>query len=292
MKKKKIMSKYFYKINLFFGIKIGLISIVSLSYFVLTIALFTRMKIHYKKFDSTMEEINNAYFDSFKIFLTFIEQMNKYMEDNNKTNLMIPKDSEIDRPKFGNSLMYLTKNTRYSKEALNKFNTLYSNNACQILASNNIFENIICVNIFSSILTKGMEQAIIQMGIILTSVIDELNSLKEYKTLKETLMPNNSFSDYEMFVGRFMIFSYLTTQEIFEVFRNNENVYMCSISNILIVLFFGIIIILIIFMLYLIYSYKNVINSFFNFIGILPAKFIYDDDYLYKTILKLEKEFY
>jgi hypothetical protein len=286
------MSKYFYKINLFYGLKIGLISIISLSYYILTIALFMRMKTHYKKFDSTMEEINNAYFDSFKIFLTFIEQINKYMDDNNKTNLMIPKDSEIDRPKFGNSLMYLTKSTRYSKEALNKLNTLYSNNACELLASNNLFETIMCVNILSSILTKGIEQAIIQMGIIITSVIDELNSLKESKTLKEILLPSNSFSDYETFVGRFMLFSYLETQEIFEVFRNNENVYMCSISNILLVIFFGITIILILFMLYLIYSYKNVINSFFNFIGILPAKFIYDDDYLYKTILKLEKEFY
>ena len=47
-----------------------------------------------------------------------------------------------------------------------------------------------------------------------------------------------------------------------------------------------------IFMIYYIYSYKNVINSFFNFIGIMPAKFITDDDYLYKTILKLEQNFY
>jgi hypothetical protein len=292
MKKKKVMSKYFYKINLFFGLKIGLISILSLSYFVLTIVLFMRMKINYKKFDSTMEEINSAYFDSFKIFLTFIEQINKYLDDNNKTNLMIPKDSEIERPKFGNSLMYLTRSTKYSKEALNKLNTLYSNNACQILSSHDIKEKIICEHILSSILTKGMEQAIIQMGILITSVIDELNSLKEYKTLKEILTPYNSFSDYETFVGRFMLFSYMTTQEIFEVFINNENVYMCSVPNILLVIFFGITIILILFMLYLIYSYKNVINSFFNFIGILPAKFIYDDDYLYKTILKLEKEFY
>jgi hypothetical protein len=292
MKKKKVMSKYFYKINLFFGLKIGLISILSLSYFVLTIVLFMRMKINYKKFDSTMEEINSAYFDSFKIFLTFVEQINKYLDDNNKTNLMIPKDSEIERPKFGNSLMYLTRSTKYSKEALNKLNTLYSNNACQILSSNDTKEKIICEHILSSILTKGMEQAIIQMGILITSVIDELNSLKEYKTLKEILTPYNSFSDYETFVGRFMLFSYMTTQEIFEVFINNENVYMCSVPNILLVIFFGITIILILFMLYLIYSYKNVINSFFNFIGILPAKFIYDDDYLYKTILKLEKEFY
>ena len=188
MKKKKIMSKYFYKINLFFGLKIGLISVLFITYFILTIVIFSKMKNHYIKFDSTMEQIDNAYFDSFKILLTFVEQLNKYMNDNNKTNLMIPKDSEINRPKFGNSLMYLTKNSRYSKEALNQLNILYSNNACQMLiSSNNTFEKIICEHIFSSILTKGMEQAIIQMGIIITSVIDELNSLKEYKTLKEWL---------------------------------------------------------------------------------------------------------
>ena len=292
IKKKRVMSTYFYKINLFFGLKIGIISVISLTYFILTIVLFNRLKTNYKKFDSTVEEINNAYFDSFKIFLIFMEQINKYMDDNNKTNLIIPKDSEIDRPKFGNSLMYLTRNTKYSKEALNKLNTLYSNNACVILSSYSPNDNFICENILSSILTKGMEQAIIQMGIIITSVIDELNSLKEYKTLKEIAQPSTSFSDYVIYVGKFMLFSYLATQEIFEDFRNNENVYMCSVANILLVLFFGIKIILILFMLYLIYSYKNVIYSFFNFIGILPAKFIYDDDYLYKTIIKLEKDFY
>jgi len=45
-------------------------------------------------------------------------------------------------------------------------------------------------------------------------------------------------------------------------------------------------------MIYFIYEYKITINSFFNFIGILPTKFIFDDDNLYQSILKLEKDFY
>lgn len=45
-------------------------------------------------------------------------------------------------------------------------------------------------------------------------------------------------------------------------------------------------------MIYLILSYKNVINSFFNFIGIIPTKFIIDDGSLYRAIINLEQKFY
>ena len=291
LKKKKIMSKYFYKFNLFFGIRLGFILFLSIVYFIITKIVTITMKNNYKEFDSVLEQINKVYFDSFNIYLTFKEQLQIYEVSNNLEELKIPKDSEVERPKLGNALMYITRNNKYSEESLKIVKNLYNNNACLVLPETEL-DKVICEYILSSILTKGMEQAIIQMSIIITSVIDELNSLKEEKTLYDLFMKNSSYSNYEIFVGQFMLYSFLKTQKIFEIFRNDEKLYIFTINRIILIIY-GIIYFIFIFaVLYFIYAFKNIINSFFNFIGILPAKFIYDDDYLYKTILKLEQDFY
>ena len=89
-----------------------------------------------------------------------------------------------------------------------------------------------------------------------------------------------------------MLFSFFKTHEIFEILRNHEKSYIYKINKIFLFIYGIIYGLLIIFVYCFISSYKNVINSFFNFIGILPSKFISDDEFFYNTILKLEKEFY
>ena len=291
IKKKKIMSQYFLKLNLFFGFEIGIILLLSILYFVVTLVITTKMEKNYKEFDSIQEEINEVYFESFKIFLTFKSQIEMYLNNNDKSALNIPEDKNIQRPKIGNALMKITNNNKYSAESLKMLDDIYNNNACPIL-SNSIVHNIICENLFSSILTKGMEQAIVQMSIIITSCVDELHSLKEKTTILDLYNTTNNYFSYEIFVGEFMLESFLKTQTIFEIFRNDEKTYIYKINRIILFIFCCVYLIFIIAMICIIYSYKNVINSFFNFIGIIPAKFIADDDYLYKTILKLEQDFY
>ena len=291
LKKKKIMSHYFYILNLFFALKIAIILLITALYFIITIVLTIRMKNNYKEFDSVLEQINEVYFDSFKIFLMFKKELEEFYNSENKENVQLMKDSDIERPKLGNSLISISKNSKYSSQSLAELTDLYNNNACLLLSNNNATKEV-CENLFSSILTKGMEQAIVQMSIIITSCVDEINSLKENKTLEQIYKRDGNYFSYEIFVGEFMLESFLKTQNIFEVFRNDEKSYIFKIIRIFIFIFCVIFFICIISWIYFIYSYKNVINSFFNFIGILPGKFIADDEYLYKTILKLEKEFY
>ena len=183
IKKKKIMSTYFYKLNVFFGIKIGLIFIITMTYFIVSLMVTSNLKKNYKKFDSIIGEINSVYYDSFQILLKFNEQVEMYTHHLNKSLINIPKDSEIERIKFGNSLLFFSKNNKYSKDSLNELNNLYNSDACQIL-SQNLLDYYLCISIFSSILTKGMEQAVIQMNIIITSVIDELNSFFKFFLFK------------------------------------------------------------------------------------------------------------
>jgi hypothetical protein len=290
LRKKKLMSTYFYKYNIFFALKIGLILIISTLYFTLSIVLTNNMKNNYKEYDSIVEEINNVYIDSFKIFLSFKEQIEIYFNSNNVSDLNVPKDADVVRPKLGNNLMQITRRNRYSEEGLALLNNLYNSDSCKIIANNETLHD--CQKIFSSILTKGMEQAIIQMSVIITTCIDELNSLKKSQNISYIFSEDNDYGNYEIFVGQFMLESFLETQKIFSIFRNDEKVYMFKINRIFLTVYIVVFFISLICMLYFIYSYKNVINSFLNFIGILPAKYLTDDDYLYKTILKLEQDFY
>ena len=284
------MSKFFHKLNVFFTLKIGFIFIISVLYFALTMIITSYMKENYKKFDSIVEQVNKVYFNSFEIFLILKEQIENFFNSNKKSDLNIPDDSEIERPKLGNTLMYLFNNKKYSEESLTLIRTLYNENSCDVLCQDN-YEKEFCLNLFSSILTKGMEQAIVQMSIIITNCIDELNSLKYNNTLLNIYTESNFFY-YEIFMGHFMLFSFIKTQEIFESFRKDEKRYISYINKNLLIIFIIIYFFLTMLMIYLILSYKNVINSFFNFIGIIPTKFIIDDGSLYRAIINLEQKFY
>ena len=114
LKKKKIMSQYFFKLNLVFGIVIGIILFLSLLYYILSLVINIKMKNNYNEFDSILTQINSVYLDSFQIFLTFKEQIELYYNTENRNILKILSDSEIERPKIGNSLMQITHSSKYS----------------------------------------------------------------------------------------------------------------------------------------------------------------------------------
>ena len=291
IKKKNIMSNYFHKSSVIYGLKIGFILVFSTLYFCLTIIINSSLKKRFKKLDSVSDKINSVYFDSFKIFVKFKEQFEILLNTGDKTKLNIPSDSEILRPKFENSLIYITKQKIYSKESLEIFDNLYNNNACMEIVDSDS-DKFYCESLFNAILTKGLEQSITQMSIIIANAINELNTLKENRTMNELFYGNNDYAKYEVFIGIFMLKAFLKSQEIFIVFRNDEKIYIFNFLRKILIIYCVIYVFLLLSMIYFIFEYKNTINSFFNFIAILPTKFIVDDDNLYKLILKLEKNFY
>ena len=117
LNKKKMMSRYFFKLNIFFGFKMAIIILFSTIYFISTILIIIHMKNNYKKFDLVLEEINNVYFDSYKIFLDFKSQIEIYFNTNDTNKIKDIIDSQIVRPKFGNNLMYIIRNNKYSKDS-------------------------------------------------------------------------------------------------------------------------------------------------------------------------------
>ena len=292
MKKKKIMSEYFIKYNIYFGIKIGIIFLVSNVYFLATMINAENMRKGYKQFDTTLEQVNQVFFESFGIFLLLKEQIVSFYDTKDRNKLNIPKDSDIVRPKFGNALMNIIGNSKYEGESLDFINKLFNENACEILTQDSK-DYIYCENLFSSILTKGIEQATVQMSIILSNCIDELFPLKKYNNnISDIYMKNATYYNYEIFMGYYMYNSFILTQTIFKDFRNKEKASVNKSILINLFIYSIFFVFLIIFSIYIIYDYKNVENSFLNFIGILPDKFISDDEDFYKSIFKLGQYFY
>ena len=202
--------------------------------------------------------------------------------------MTVPKDSEIIKPKFGNVLMELINDDKYSNQSLQTFTTLYKGDSCTIII-NNAQEKDLCKMIFSSILTRGIEQSIVQMGIVITSFLDELVSVKSIQQLKNLFANSTNFQSYEAFMSKFLLNAFWKTQDIFEVFREDKKDDILKINNILLVLFIIIDMVIFSFLVYFIYSYVAVLNSFLNFIGILPSKFISDDEALYQNIIQLQE---
>ena len=291
IKNKRVISDYLCKINLIKILKFGLIFFLSTTYYITSIIVTIKMKQNYLEFDSTIEQINSLYYDYFKIFLIFKNQLEKYDRIKNKTEIVIPEDYQIERPKIGNSLMYIIRSSKYSEEYKVMFEQLYNDNACKILTENDA-EYQICKNILSSILTKGLEQSIVHLSNIITSIIDDLNALKQNKTLDDIYRDDTVYSDYEVFMEYYMLIAFLKTQNIFDTFKNDEKLYMYNISKIILKIFFIIYFILFILLLVYIYSYKDFTGCFLSFIGIIPPKYLADDDEFYQQVIGLDPFYY
>ena len=293
IKKKKVMSFYFYKENILFAIKTSIILICFVSFFIVSFLVYKAYLKKYLEFDTTINEVENLYFESYRIFLIFKTQLEKYQVTNNYTT-SLPKAKEMQMPNFGNILNYLSQNSIYSQENKNVLNQLYNGDLCLLLFQNkdsDDYKN--CKEFLSSILLKGMEQAIIQMGVMINSVIDELTLIDEELDFNNTIRGNSTnFKKYEIFIEYYLLLSYLKNEEIFNNFRIDETKHFSNLTMKIIIIYLVVYFFLLILLCYFIFMYKYIYNSLFNFISILSIKFISDDEYLYKKIIDLEKKLY
>ena len=293
IKKKKVMSFYFYKENILFAIKTSLILICFVSFFVVSFLLYKAYLNNYLKFDSATNDVENLYYESFRIFLLFKAQLERYQVTKNYKS-SIPSGKDIQMPNFGNILNDLSQNSIYSQENKNILNQLYNGDLCLLLFVDKETDDYkYCKEFLSSILLKGMEQAIIQMGVMINSVIDELTLINEEKDFNITVKGNSTnFKKYEAFVEYYLLLSYLKNEEIFNNFRIDETRHYSNLTMKIIIIYFVVYFFLFFLLCYIIFVYKYIYNSLFNFIAILSIKFITDDEYLYKKIIELEKKLY
>jgi hypothetical protein len=295
IKKKKIMSFYFFKENLFFAIKTSMILICFVSFFIVSFLIYKQYLKSFLKFDSLSNSVENLYYESIRIFLIFKSELLKFDEYKDENyNMSIPQGKDIQMPDFGNTLNDLSQDGIFSNENKEIFSQLYNGDLCLLLFVNTeSLDYINCKEFLSSILLKGMEQAIIQLGVMVNSVIDELTLINDQKDFYNIVKGNyTSFKKYETFIEYYLLLSYLKNEEIFNNFSIDEANYFKNLTMKLIIIYFIVYVVLFIMLCYFIFMYKYIYNSLFNFIAILSIKFISDDEYLNKKIIELEKKLY
>jgi hypothetical protein len=244
------------------------------------------------KFDDSITEIEELYYTSFKIFLSFKYELEKFQADPNY-KISILSGKEIQLQNFGNTLNDLTQNRIYSEQNKEELTQLYNGDLCSILFREGSHDLDNCKIFLSSILLKGMEQAIIQISVIINNVIDELSLITNLDDFNNTVYGNDTnFKKYELFTQYYLLLSYLKNDEIVDKLRNDETKNASKLTTNIIIIFFVIFILLFILLCYFIFMYKYTYNSLFNFIAILSVKFISDDEKFYEKIIELDKKLY
>jgi len=300
-KKLNLMTSFFSRINIFFIVKIILVILLSLSYYLLV----TLMKIKHKKdylfFDNINSSIYGVYKDSFDIFLSLKRELDLYERSllNCKTlgsttyEMKIPNINDIETPKIGNLIMKITSSSNFNKGTMASFNLLYSNNSCKALFESSS-EIEYCSKFWSGVLLKGMEQAITQMGVVIGTVLDELISLNDHNNSKMlyNLLDQSSFIIYEQFIEYYLLKSYNQTTFIFRDLRIQTINSIIKVMKYILWIYSFISVGLFVFLTIFIYNSKSTLNSFLNFIGILPSHYLSEDENLFNEIIKFGNNYF
>jgi hypothetical protein len=206
--------------------------------------------------------------------------------------MIFPQIGEIDTPKFGNLIMEIIGNSDLNEETINNFSKVFQNNACEILIQySNEMEY--CRNFWSGVLVKGLEQAIIQMDIIIGTVIDELKSLNDKNNITLlNLMSESSYIEYVQFNAFYLYRAYLNKFQIFDEFNKQKLEAIFKGLKILFLFYIIISFVLFTLLIYFVYSYNSLFNSFLNFVGIFPTKYIFEDELFYNEIIKFGDKYF
>ena len=298
-KKLNVMTKFF-KINLIlFLIKLILILFSSMTYYILCIFIKEKYKNQLIYFYKINEALDKVFKDSYDIYLSLKRKIEIY--ENNLIDcetigdfepINIPKIGEINTPKLGNVIMEITGDKDFEENTKEQFSQLFEHNVCKSLLDN-LSEMKYCENFWYGVLLKGLEQAIIQRDVILSSVLDELKSLNDAnnKTLIG-LMSDSSFIEYLQFNEYYLIKAFDLTYDILVVFRQQKLDSIIKHMRLILIIYFLISVVLFSLMIYFVYNFNALFNSFLNFIGIFPPKYLYEDENFYKEIVKFGEKYF
>ena len=182
--------------------------------------------------------------------------------------------------------MQIIDDTDFKKETIDKFSIIFNEDICidQIKTGKGLN---FCKNVWSGILSKGIRQAITQMGSTIGRVLDELESINDINSNKTlfSLMNDSSFFYYQVFNEMYLFRTYIKVKDIFNDLREEKLESIFKTMKYIIVVYFIIVILVSPFFINSIYNYKHIFKSFLNFIGIIPEKYIEENDKMCKTII-------
>ena len=130
-KKKRIMGMYFFKSNLFFTIKIIVILVLSISYYLVSTLVNSHNKSNFLDFDQTIDAIEAVYKETFELYKKLKIEMEQY------ENVIVAKDDAIK-----DFCMNITSNSNETKYFTNSVtNETCNNTGCEEFCQNPILVN-------------------------------------------------------------------------------------------------------------------------------------------------------
>ena len=320
------MRNFFLKVNLFFCLKIFLLTFLGLTYYIFSTFIKTNTRNDYLVKEDIADKTEGIYKYSLDTFLTLIENLTQIIDfmvlktdlitngevkvndkvytdlniftDENFPNVTIPKIDGIEYPKLGNLLMPIISEAADSDEnsIQSQFNQLYNGDACYYLFkdSEDMVELIIltCQLFWNGIIAKGMEQALTQMSVSISSVLDEVRSVNRKDVTKDEikgiLKSDSYFINFLIFMDYYFYEAYLSTSSLFNSLRTEIVKNIKKKFIILLVLYLIVSVFLFVLIMLYIYSLRNYFNSFLYFIAIFPLKFLAEEENLFRQILKLD----
>ena len=297
-KKLNIMTSFF-RINvILFLIKIILILFSSLTYYILCIFIQSKNKNKLIKFYEINESLDLVFKGSYDNYINLTRELEIY-----ETNLInckeigefkkmnIPKISEIKKPNLGNEVMEITIDSDLAQESRNKFSEIFVNNACNLIMEPS--ELKYCEQFWSGVLMKGLEQGIIQMNVIISSVVDELQSLNDNKNrILMDLIKDSSFIEYTQFNEYYLYKLFSSYNFVMIDFKQQKLDSIIKLIKLVTIIYIIISLFLFILLIYFVFSFNSLFNSFLNFIGIFPPKYLCEEEYFYKEIIDFGEKYF
>ena len=331
-KKEKIhiMGTYFLIYNILNAVRLVFILSILTIFYIIMDSIFKHKKKNFLLIDNIMCEIYGIFNESSVIFSSMKNQTSHYLDYNimkeeyinellndtitnvtinsvtytkndidllNSTRyeLLIPSLEEISIPKIGNILTsFFSKNENgKSNNAYSQLYKIYYGDLCEILYPDDEYIYNNCIIFWSAILKQGLEQTMTQFSIELNSLLDEFISInKGEKTLNDINDYTGTLGQIEIFINYFFLNSFVKTRELFKKIMKEKLNDFYLLLNIMFILIIICIPIIFFFIIIFIYSIKNNLTCFLNFVGILPIQYLSEDENFYRDILKLEGEIF
>ena len=294
----KKFKSYFIRINFFFEIKLLIIIIIYLSYYILSILFGKTKKNEFIDFDSINDSMIGVFKESYDIFISFKRQLQLYEENltnckismnNNKEiyKIKIPSIFDIKTPNFGNAIMKITSGLDDASEALSNLTEIFSGDACKFL-TNNQKSYELCGNFFwNGILLKGIEQTVVKMGDLIKTIIEELDSINNGGKSFNEILYASVYIKYELFIELYYQKTYRLIDDYFWAIRKRKLYYILKVIKNILLAYITISFFLLIILICFVFDMKNLFNSFLNFIAILPTKYLSEDENFYNDIIRI-----
>ena len=323
-----VMCKYIFQHNILTAFKIGIILILAMLYYVIVFVLYIKKRKEYFIFDDIINNIYGIYKDCDIIFANILNEANifgnfdiernyliyllqnkiiskgklngEYYTLDNISSLInltykmnIPTSNEAAIPKVNNILLPIIANVKMDKSSIKaKLAQLFNGDICDIIFENNQTQYNTCSKFWSSILKQGLIQCITQLSVEINTVLNEMEDVNNGIISFIDFINNSTFSQLETFVNYYFLECFRKNDEYFNIMRKDKLNILHQIVNLLLIIFFIIILILFFILILIIYSLKNMFSSFLGFIGIIPIQYLYEDEFFYKDVLKLEEDIF